>query len=331
MTLAKKVRLRLAALTAVVLGGLVAGGLWAAGPMAASTHVAASTRVAALQVQTSGDGPSGFWYGTDSSYIAIPGPAPYREPAIGGAYGGYIGMIGNWAHWKGCNGKVVWSKTDAADARTNFVTYHKGIGTGAYWFMAGPGVDPHYNGTTAEAYAWGRQQAARALSDLAQRARITYPVIFMDVEIPGDAPSYTPAPDNGWNTVYTSPCSGKVRSYHIAASVDRADFNGFANYLTSHSSYKAGVYSARPIWKSIFGTGTAASITTTYEWTYLADTSSLTHHPYGWCLTNTTICAHFFGGITRASKYALMWQWSGGGGTFNGYGDFDQIDGNRTP
>jgi len=26
-----------------------------------------------------------------------------------------------------------------------------------------------------------------------------------------------------------------------------------------------------------------------------------------------------------------MWQWSGGGGTFNGFGDFDQIDANRTP
>jgi hypothetical protein len=26
-----------------------------------------------------------------------------------------------------------------------------------------------------------------------------------------------------------------------------------------------------------------------------------------------------------------MWQWSGGGGTWNGYGDFDQIDSARTP
>ena len=29
-----------------------------------------------------------------------------------------------------------------------------------------------------------------------------------------------------------------------------------------------------------------------------------------------------------ARKYAVMWQWSGGGGTYNGYGDFDQIDTN---
>jgi len=26
-----------------------------------------------------------------------------------------------------------------------------------------------------------------------------------------------------------------------------------------------------------------------------------------------------------------MWQWSGGGGSSNGYDDFDQIDANRTP
>ncbi len=35
--------------------------------------------------------------------------------------------------------------------------------------------------------------------------------------------------------------------------------------------------------------------------------------------------------MTSATKYALMWQWSGGGGSSNGYGDFDQIDADRTP
>ena len=113
--------------------------------------------------------------------------------------------------------------------------------------------------------------------------------------------------------------------------MDRADFNGFADYLTSHSAYKAGVYSAPPIWASIFGTGRYSTISNTYEWTYLGDTSSLAHLPDGWCLAGTSTCAQFFGGITSASKYALMWQWSGGGGTYNGYGDFDQIDKNRTP
>jgi hypothetical protein len=43
-------------------------------------------------------------------------------------------------------------------------------------------------------------------------------------------------------------------------------------------------------------------------------------------LPGTSTCARFFGGMTSASKYALMWQWSGGGGITNGVGDFDQID-----
>ena len=272
------------------------------------------------------DGPSGFWEGTDSWPITISGSPPYHEPAIGGDYGGYIGMTGNWAYRLGCHGRIAWSTANAAQAYTNFTTYHMGIGTGAYWFMGGPGVDPHYNGTTAEAYEFGEEQASWTLGDVA-KLKLNYPVIFEDVELPGIAP----APDNGWNSVYTSPCSGQVRIHSVAPDVDRADFNGFAAYITSHSSYKVGVYSAPGIWTSIFGTGDDSLIPNTYEWTYIGDTSSLTHVPYGWCLQNTTTCAAFFGGQNSGSKYALMWQWSGGGGTFNGYGDFDQIDANRTP
>jgi hypothetical protein len=274
----------------------------------------------------------GFWSGTDSTGITIPGPAPYREPGIGGAYGGYIGMAGNWATWQHCGTKVVWSGADSGAADIDYNHHHEGIGTGVYWFMGGPGVDPHYNGTTREASAWGAAQAARTLADIRnERTPVTYPVVFMDIEIPGHAPSFTPAEDNGWNTVYTSACSGRVKTRHIAASVDRAEFNGYASYLTAHSKDKVGVYSEAGIWASIFGTGSAASIPNTYEWTYAGDTSSLSRHPAGWCLSGTKTCAQFFGGVTAASKYAVMWQWTGGGGTFNGIGDLDQIDGSRTP
>jgi hypothetical protein len=279
---------------------------------------------------SAGDAPPGFWYGTDSSTMSVGGHAiPYTEPALGYWYGGYIGMTGNWANWAGCHRVVVWSGTNSSQANANF-SHHIGIGTGVYWFMGGPGVDPHYNGTTGEAYSWGEQQAARTLYDISH-ATVTYPVVFMDVEIPGNAPNYTPASDNGWNTVYTSACSGVVKSYHIAATVDRAVLNGFAAYLTGHSHYSTGVYSAPDIWASIFGTGSAAAIPNTYEWTYESFTSSLAHQPSGWCLKGTSTCARFFGGQTSSSKYALMWQWSGGGGSRNGYGDFDQIDANRTP
>ncbi len=300
----------------------------AAGHTAARASLTSASRSAAPA-----DSPAGFWYGTDSHTMSVTGPAPYREPAIGGPYGGYIGMVGNWASWSHCAGDTyVWSTTNAAQARTNYVRYHQGIGVGAYWFMGGPGVDPHYTGTTAEASAWGAAQAARVLYDIpTQVSKVTYPVVIMDVEIPGYAPGYTPAQDNGWNAVYTSPCSGVKRTNYVPTNVDRADLNGFAAYIVHHSSYHVGVYSAPGIWTSIFGSGSDASIPNTYEWTYTQNTSSLAHHPVGWCLQGTSTCAQFFGGVTSGTKYALAWQWSGGGGTYNGYGDFDQIDANRTP
>ncbi|HTW04298.1 MAG TPA: hypothetical protein VMF87_28640 [Streptosporangiaceae bacterium] len=298
--------------------------------VAAALIAAVSAAVAAVPAGA-GDKPSGFWYGTDSRAVTLNGSAPYSEPVIGGAYGGYIGMTGNWANLENCHKILVWSAANAAKANANFAL-HQGVGTGVYYFMGGPGVDPHYNGTTTEAYDWGEAQAGRALADAAKQ-HITYPVMWADIELPGGPSDYTPAPDNGWNSVYTSPCSSVVRISSVPADVDRADFNGFAAYVTAHSSFKVGVYSAPDIWAQIFGTGSSASIPTTYEWTYESFTSSLAHPPVQWCLSGSasSTCARFFGGVTSGSKYALAWQWSGGGGSNNGVGDFDQIDGNRTP
>jgi len=271
-----------------------------------------------------GDRPPGFWWGTDSRPVTVPGGAPYRMPHLGGAYGGYIGMAGNWAYWLGCQGGfIASSRVNAAQAHTNYVTYHRGVGVGAYWFMGGPGVDPGYNGTAAEASAWGARQAARALSDIAN-GPFDYKVVWMDVELPGVAPAH----DNGWSSVYISPCRGVVRTRGVPVALDHADVNGFAVYIAAHSPYKAGVYSSAGVWTQIFGTGRAASIPDTYEWTYEPETASLADAPSGWCLRSGG-CAQFFGGVTRSSRYALMWQWSGGGGVSNGVGDFDQIDGAR--
>jgi hypothetical protein len=51
----------------------------------------------------------------------------------------------------------------------------------------------NYNGSTTEASAWGARQAARALSDIADGGGIDYPVVWMDVELPGIAPPPTTA------------------------------------------------------------------------------------------------------------------------------------------
>ncbi len=294
------------------------------GTAAATVRAGTSRGVATAGQRPDGDGPPGFWWGTDSWPVKVPGRAPYSMPYLGGAYGGYMGMTGSWAYWLGCKGGfLAWSAANAAQASTNYTTYHRGIGTGVYWFMGGPGVDPHYNGTSAEATGWGARQAARALADIAGE-RVNYPVVWADIELPGIAP----APDNGWNEVYTSACSGVVKQSYVAAALDRADFNGFAAYITAHSSDKVGVYSSAAVWTSIFGTGSAASIPDTYEWTYEPETTSLSDAPHGWCLKSGG-CAQFFGGQSSSSRHALMWQWSGGGGVRNGVGDFDQIDGSR--
>jgi hypothetical protein len=148
----------------------------------ASATVAADTgrAVTAAEQLPDGDGPPGFWWGTDSLPVNVPGSAPYSMPYLGGTYGGYLGMTGNWAYWLGCSGQehfLAYSATNVAQARTNFTKYGKGVGFGVYWFMGGPGVDPYYDGTTAEATSWGAQQAARALSDIANGGGVNYPVV----------------------------------------------------------------------------------------------------------------------------------------------------------
>jgi hypothetical protein len=311
-------------ITGKVLGSWKALRTWRA-LCAGLVAVIAAVGAAALPAgaATAASSNAGFIYGTDSWPLTISGSAPYLMPVISGHYGGYMGMAGNWARWGGCStgNQLAWSATNAAQANTNYLTYHTGVGTGVYWYMGGPGVDPHWNGTTTEAYNWGARQAGQTLAGISGR-EIPYPVIWADIEMPLIAP----APDNGWNDVYTSLCSGKVKQSGIPAQVDRAEFNGFAAYITAHSSFKVGVYSSAPIWTKIFGTGAYASLPNTYEWTYLPATRSVSQKPSGWCLTGASACATFFGGQTSASKYALMWQWSGGGGYTNGHGDFDQID-----
>jgi len=306
-------------------GGTTTAQATAKTPATAKAQATSPSRAAtAAQAQPARPAPTGFWSGTDSWPVPVSGSAPYRAPGIGGAYGGYIGMAGSWSYWLGCHGGfLAWSSANSAQADTNYTKYGQGIGTAAYWFMGGPGVDPGYNGTAAEATAWGARQAARTLANMAKE-HVTYPVVFMDIELPGVAPAF----DNGWEDVYTSPCSGQVKQRGMLVALDRADFNGYWSYLGTHSSYKAGVYAAPAIWTQIFGTGSAASIPHTYEWTYEPETASLAEAPHGWCLKSGG-CAAFFGGVTTTSPYALMWQWSGGGGVRNAIGDFDQIDASR--
>jgi hypothetical protein len=293
--------------------------------IAAAVGLVTAPAIAATTAATApaADSPAGFLYGTDSWPVPIASGSPSQTPVVGGNYGGYMGMAGNWARTEGCKtgNFLAWTPSNAGSANANYVRYGIGTGTGVYWYMGGPGVDPHWNGTTTEAFAWGKLQASWALAAIKGKL-IPYSVLWADIEMPLIAP----APDNGWNSVYTSPCSGVVRQSYVPAVVDRSVLAGFESFVASHSKDKVGVYSSPTIWPRIFGTGQYASLAGTYEWTYWPETSHLSAAPVGWCLRGTSTCAAFFGGQTSASKYALMWQWSGGGGVTNGVGDFDQID-----
>ncbi|MGI8696774.1 MAG: hypothetical protein ACR2JQ_09005 [Mycobacteriales bacterium] len=288
----------------------------------------------AASVRPDGDSP-GFYYGIDSSGPTVGGGAPYNVPYVQPAYparlGGYVGEVGSWARWQGCPTTLFYNATDYAAANANYYRYHLGVGSSVYWMLGGPGVDPATPGRTPtvdQAYAWGAAQAKRTLDDIAV-AHLSIPrkFIVMDVELPGVAP----ATDNGWNHIYPGKCGGSPVANYVSPTVDRAVFNGYYAYVLAHSSYAIVVYSGpgSGAWDGIFGTGAQGMIPNTYEWTYLAETPSVSTGPQGWCAGGT--CARFFGGQTSANAHAFMWQWSGGGGIRNGHGDYDQIDTARLP
>ena len=152
----------------------------------------------------------------------------------------------------------------------------------AYWFAAGPGRDPHYNGTTAEATAWGVAQAKQVISSLGGLF-FSFRYIFMDIENNGSAPD-----GNGWNTVWNGPCGNNAGAEYIAPEVDYATFSGFRNYIDINSPYLAGVYSAGGLsygsWTGIFG---GQQIHHTAEWTFTNEQADL-NFPSGFSDSNAT-------------------------------------------
>ncbi|MBV9094792.1 MAG: DUF4232 domain-containing protein [Streptosporangiaceae bacterium] len=264
---------------------------------------------------------TGFYYGTDSAAPTACGTGPYTEPAgdcangTEGTYGEYMGMVGSFANWQGCTTSgLAWDQSNYNMANDNLVDYHTGLGAAGYWFAAGPGRDPHYNGTASEATAWGEEQAAAFLS-AASGLYFNFRYVFIDIENNGTAPD-----GNGWNTVWNGPCGGTAEAEYIDPSVDYATYLGFTSYIDAHSPYLAGVYSAGGpwygAWAGIFG---GEPVGNTAEWTFTNEQSEL-DFPSGF--TGSAASPYWFGGAPAACD--LMWQWSGGDGVINGYGDFDQ-------
>ena len=278
---------------------------------------------AARPATVAGNDSPGFFYGTDSSAPTACGNGPYTEPVNGdcsvtdGPYGEYMGELGSYENWQGCTTSgLAWVQSNYNMANDNITEYGEGIGAAGYWFAAGPGRDPHYNGTTAEATAWGQEQAEQAISQVSSLF-FNFRYIFMDIENNG-----TPPDGNGWNTVWNGPCGNNAKAEYVAPNVDYATFQGFANYIDNNSPYSAGVYSAGGTgyssWTGIFG---SEPITGTAEWTFTTEQSQLSF-PAGF--TASSASPSWFANAPAACD--LVWQWSGGDGVLNNYGDFNQVE-----
>lgn len=268
---------------------------------------------------------AGFYYGTDSSLPTAcgQGSGPYTEPrgdcayGTAGPYGEYMGETGSFYNWQGCTTSgLAWNQANYNMATDNVVDYGTGLGAAAYWFMGGPGRDPHYNGSASEAMTWGQEQAQQALSDLNGRV-FDFRYIFMDIENNGAPPDYW-----GWNTLWNGACGNTIKAEYIPANIDYATVQGFANYVDAHSPYLAAVYSAGGIgyggWTGIFG---GEQLSNTGEWTFDNEQSQL-NFPSGF--SGSAASALWF--ANAPADCDLLWQWSGGDGVLNGYGDFDQAE-----
>jgi hypothetical protein len=281
---------------------------------------AALVAVRAGNAESGGDS-TGFYYGTDSSAPDACGKGPYTEPVgdcsdgTAGPYGEYIGEVGSFLNWKGCTtAGLNWVQANYNMANDNILDYGIGIGAAGYWFAAGPGRDPHYNGTAREAMAWGQAQAQQVVASLGGYF-FNFRYIFLDIENNGSPPD-----PNGWNTVWNGPCGSTVQKDYVAPDVDYATYQGFVDYINQYTPYSAAVYSAGGTsygsWSGIFGGDTLKNAA---EWTYTDEQTNL-DRPAGFA--NSGSNASWFG--SEPAVCHLMWQYSGGNGDLNGYGDFDQ-------
>lgn len=266
----------------------------------------------------SSDPPKDFWVGTDS-YAPIPGGSyPYKEPSVPGLYAAYTAEIGTWTNWLGCTHGEGESVTAINEVNADEAVNPAIPGVSFYWFAAGPGADPHYNGTYAEAYKWGKEQAEHVAFDYGQllkegiRTDTAYiPFVFMDIEgqpVAGYA--------NGWNEIVNH-CARITKRKVIPVEIDRATFNGFYDFIHLHTIFHPGVYSTPDFWKFTFGTGPEGHIPNTYEWTPVV--SAPHPRPKPDQFTNGRDSAVWFGGVTTGKQAG--WQWTQAGGDYDEWDD----------
>jgi hypothetical protein len=294
------------------------------GPADRTIKLALGALALARSARVQSQSKTGFFIGTDSAAPQAcsnsSGTGPYTlSPGNCGKgkavpYGEYIGEVGSFWNWQGCTTSgLAWVQANYNMANDNVVNYGVGLGAAAYWFAAGPGRDPHYDGKADEAATWGREQAQQAISDLGGKV-FDFRYIFMDIENNGVSPD-----GDGWNTIWKGACSNKVKAEYVAPNLDFATWVGFADYIDSYSPYLAGVYSAGGdsygSWTGIFA---PEQMTNTAEWTFDNEQAQL-DFPTSFSASHTSPI--WFSNEQAACH--LLWQWSGGNGVLNGFGDYD--------
>lgn len=265
-----------------------------------------------------GDSPTHYMYGSDSNHPTATGSAPiYGEPFVsgGGTYGGYVGEVWTWTDWKGCTSGRAVNTTNVSDANAN-AGYEVGntypLGTSIYWYMAGPGAMPGFNASdpsASEAVTWGKQQAEAAVAHYDTYGPTYHePVLVMDIET-----TRTTTQSNGWNQEVNT-CGEVTGRTSISSTIDRDVYNGFWDYVYTHTAFYPAVYSAPTIWEYTFGTGTASKIPHSYEWTYDTHSIYADPPPSGWSRSDTpdggpgtAESASWFGGVDTGYKIGGQW------------------------
>lgn len=260
------------------------------------------------------DSPAGFYYGADSFKPTATGSSvPYKEPTVGGTFGGYAAEVWTFADQAGCSTSRAVNTTDVGDANAN--TQQSGpTGTALFYFMGGPGSDPQYNAShpsASEAYNWGYNQAYYAYKYYVAHGPTAYqPIMFMDIENPGNGTF------QGWDEE-TDKCGSRTGTTPIPSSIDRQTFNGFYNEIFANTPFYPGVYARQDYWNATFGTGSNGSLPSTKEWTSQSHNVIAIPGPSRWCTIGA--CAQWFGGAPSSNE--IEWQWA-----IALSGDYDQID-----
>jgi len=227
-------------------------------------------------------------------------------PTCGGAYGSYIGRIDSVPD--------SYNNVSYSNAANDNDNSGYGIGSQNYFVLTGPLSDPSYNGTDAEALAYGKSQGDIALDNWVSfysgsSAYIPgYPIIYADLEDGG----------GGWSSNTT---------------LNREDFNGYFDQVHDAQEHLgrlgpftifAGAYTTADWWSTnMEGTIGGGVFESTAQYSYSTpssgDCASAWESPAG----STTHYAVFFASYSQSSACAGAWQWIAGDN------DYDQLFGER--